>query len=304
LRRTLIVISSGAGSVTPQVRQRVVESFPRAEVVEFDGRLDVRRLLPDGGRVIAVGGDGTIEAVARQLVGSGIALGVISLGTYNNFGRGLGLPLRVGPAIAAIKAGRPRWVTVGSINGRIFLEAAAIGLFGQAIAAGESAKERRFGELRTELRQLSGARAFEFSITGDVNGRGTALSLVFANAPSVGAGLAIGTARPIDAYLELSVLAGRTRRDVVTRVVRGALGGEVGEEALMTFRFRRLEVSARPRVTAYADTQRAGRTPLVVEALPKALRVILPPAAFRPTGDSGASSGPRPPSPGSRRPGG
>ena len=276
LTRSLLVISSGAAGVTPAARRRVVAAFPRHRVVEFDPGLDYRRLLPEGGRVIAVGGDGTIEAVARALCDSGIALGVISLGTRNNFGRALGLPLSVRPAIEAVRSGRPRWVTVGSINGRVFLEAAAIGFFGQAIAAGESAKERRFGELRQQLRQLSGARPFDFTIEGDVTGSGSALSLVFANTPSIGAGLAIGTGRPVEPYLELSVLAGRTRADIVRRVVEGALGG--GEaSALMTFRFRRLEVRTRPRVAAYADTRRAGRTPAVVEALPRALRVILPP---------------------------
>lgn len=278
MTRSLVVISSGAGGVTPAVRERVLRAFARSEAVEFEPGLDYRRLLPEGGRVIAVGGDGTIETVARALAGTPISLGIISLGTYNNFGRALRLPLRAGPAIQAIKEGRPRYVTVGAINGEVFLEAAAIGFFGQAIAAGESAKERRFGRLRRELGRLSGARPFEFTIKGDVEGSGSALSLVFANSPSIGARLSIGHGRPVEPYLELSVLAGRTRADVVRRVVAGALGGEEGG-ALMTFRFHRIEVLARPRTEAYADVRRAGRTPAVVEALPKALRVILPPAA-------------------------
>ena len=275
MSRTLLVISSGAGGVTPAARSRVVAAFPRAQVMEFAPGLDYGSLLSAGGRVIAVGGDGTIETVARALAGTRIVLGVISLGTYNNFGRALGLPLRLGPAIAAIKDGRPRWVTLGSINGEIFLEAAAIGFFGQAIVAGELAKERRFGELRAQLRQLSGARPFQFTVEGDVSGSGSALSLVFANTPSIGAGLSIGTGRPVEPYLELSVLAGRTRADIVRRVVAGALGGEEAA-ALMTFRFKRLEVRTRPRVRAYADSRRAGRTPAVIEALPRALRVVLP----------------------------
>ena len=90
--------------------------------------------------MVVAGGDGTIAFVARALAGTRRRLGILPLGTYNNFARGLEFrqPRR---ALAVIRAGRTRAVTLGRVNDRYFLEAAAIGIFGEAILLGEKAKD-------------------------------------------------------------------------------------------------------------------------------------------------------------------
>jgi len=92
--------------------------------------------------VIAGGGDGTINAVASELVGTGKRLGVLPLGTFNYFAREMGVPADVEAAFRACFEGETRSVTVGEVNGRIFLNNASIGLYPVILAVREQTYQR------------------------------------------------------------------------------------------------------------------------------------------------------------------
>ena len=79
--------------------------------------------------VVAGGGDGTLNAVASALVGTDIALGVLPLGTRNHFARDAGIPMELGGAIDVLLAGNTKHIDVGEVNGRLFLNNSALGLY-------------------------------------------------------------------------------------------------------------------------------------------------------------------------------
>lgn len=116
-----------------------------------DGRHlpDEARQARNGGyaTVIAAGGDGTICSVATELAGSGIAMGIIPLGTFNFFARSLGLPNEPGPALAALMTGGLREVSAGEVNGKLFLNNASLGLY-PALLESREAAYARFGRSR------------------------------------------------------------------------------------------------------------------------------------------------------------
>lgn len=79
--------------------------------------------------VVAAGGDGTIRAVAQELVDSGIPFGILPLGTLNHFARDIGVPLDLDLAVAAIAGGHTVPVDAAEVNGRIFVNNSSIGLY-------------------------------------------------------------------------------------------------------------------------------------------------------------------------------
>jgi diacylglycerol kinase family enzyme len=81
--------------------------------------------------VVAAGGDGTVSGVADALVAAPrpARLGVVPLGTFNYFARGLGLPLDEEQAIAVIKGGHLQDVRPGSVNDKVFLNNMSLGLY-------------------------------------------------------------------------------------------------------------------------------------------------------------------------------
>jgi diacylglycerol kinase family enzyme len=273
---SLLILSSRAGSMTPQVEAKLRKAFANSLIVEFDPRMDLEKLVTPHATIIVAGGDGTIGWVVRRLAETKHPLGILSMGTFNNFAKSLKLPTTIDAAIRVVKTGKPRPITLGRLNGKIFLEAAAIGLFGETIAAGESAKDRAFGAFADDLRHIVEARPFTYELTGDIRGSGTAMSLVLINTTSIGSQMPVSDKTPEDPYLELSVHAGATRRDIVKRVLARAVLSKHSEEGLgQVFKFRRLDVTTRPRVRIYADNAQLGRTPATITAELSALRVIL-----------------------------
>jgi diacylglycerol kinase (ATP) len=270
--------------MTAGVQEKLRRALSDHLVIEFDHTKDITSLITDEAVVVVAGGDGTVGHVARALAGTRHPVGVLGLGTYNNFARALGIPADLDEAIRVVKEGRLRPITLGRVNGRPFLEAAAVGIFGEAIELGQSLKDLRFGELGQHLRHLLGARPFHYRLSGDLTGEGTALSLVFANTPSTGAGIPIGEGPLTDPYLELSVHAGESRRDLLTRLGSAALLHKHQEHGT-TRRFRRLTVETVPvgevlateqSVRVYGDDTDLGTTPAAVEADMGALQVIMP----------------------------
>lgn len=78
--------------------------------------------------VVAVGGDGTVRLVAQELAGTGVPLGVIPLGTGNDFARANGIPDDIPGAIDRIVRRSSRAIDLLEVNGRLFVTAGGIGI--------------------------------------------------------------------------------------------------------------------------------------------------------------------------------
>ncbi|HEX8143073.1 MAG TPA: diacylglycerol kinase family protein [Pyrinomonadaceae bacterium] len=147
-----IIINATSGANDKEsVRERLAEFFDArgqkaritlarsgAEIVE----LAQRALREDCNPVVAGGGDGTINAVASELVGTDRMLGVLPLGTLNHFAKDLKIPLDLEGASGNILDGKVAKVDVGEVNGRIFLNNSSLGLYPSIVRHREKQQER------------------------------------------------------------------------------------------------------------------------------------------------------------------
>lgn len=78
--------------------------------------------------IVVGGGDGTVSAAASAAAASGIALGILPLGTMNLFARSLRLPLEMKAAAEALASGATGRVDIGEVNGRLFIHHVTLGL--------------------------------------------------------------------------------------------------------------------------------------------------------------------------------
>jgi undecaprenyl-diphosphatase len=101
----------------------------------------VRAAAETAGIVAVGGGDGTQSTAAAVLVGTGVSLVPVPVGTLNHFARRLGIE---SPAAAAraITAGQPMRVPVGSANGRAFVNNVSIGLYPRFVRTREQLRPR------------------------------------------------------------------------------------------------------------------------------------------------------------------
>jgi diacylglycerol kinase family enzyme len=105
-------------------------------------RLAVTRAQQNDGIVVAVGGDGTLNAVAQATLGSGCGFGVIPQGTFNYFGRTHGISSETAEATRALLTARVHPAQVGLINDRIFLVNASLGLYPESLEIREEQTQR------------------------------------------------------------------------------------------------------------------------------------------------------------------
>jgi diacylglycerol kinase family enzyme len=107
-----------------------------------------RRALAEGHDCIAVaGGDGTVAGVADAMRGLDVPLGVLPMGTFNYFARGIGVPLDLDSAFAALRGGVACPVATGTVNGKVFLNNASLGVY-PAILRKREGIYRRWGRSR------------------------------------------------------------------------------------------------------------------------------------------------------------
>jgi len=134
-RATLTEIFKTGGH--PDAHVSLAESG--AEIVEL-----ARRAASDANVriVVAGGGDGTVNAVASELVGTDKALGVLPLGTLNHFAKDLNIPLDLEGAARNIIEGEAVKVDVGEVNGRIFINNSSLGLYPSIVRHREKQQER------------------------------------------------------------------------------------------------------------------------------------------------------------------
>lgn len=114
-------------------------------------------LALDPSLLVVGGGDGTVSEVAGRLAYRETALGVLPLGTTNNFARNLGLPLDLDSAIDVLERGRVADVDLGCIGGHYFGNVASIGLTVEVARNVSASLKRRMGRAAY---LITGAREF------------------------------------------------------------------------------------------------------------------------------------------------
>lgn len=129
--------TSGNGAV-PKAAEQLKEIFAEAgrEVritLATEGKEispAMRRAVEEGCEtLVAGGGDGTINSGASAVMGRGIPLGVLPLGTLNHFAKDLGIPADLAEAAKIVLEGVACKVDVGEVNGRIFLNNSSLGVY-------------------------------------------------------------------------------------------------------------------------------------------------------------------------------
>src|SRR5215472_10531782 len=118
-----------------------------------DAEALARRAVEEGfARVVAAGGDGTVNHVANGIAGSNAALGILPMGTVNVFAMELGLPSNdLERCWEIVQAGNTRLVDLPSANGRYFVQLGGIGLDAPAVKETTLAFKRSISPLSYKI---------------------------------------------------------------------------------------------------------------------------------------------------------
>ena len=232
-------------------------------------------------RLIVGGGDGTLGAVAARLAHRDVTLGVIPLGTANDFARTLGIPGDLDAAAGVISDGNVRLVDLGLANDAYFLNVASLGMSVSATTELSPEVKRRFGPLAYIY---AGARAFTRNPTFRVyvqNGpdsiETTAHQLVVGNGRFYGGGVLVARQSSLeDGLLHAYALGTRGRWQLLRTIAMLRLGVPIERPGDHFLRTTSLRVETRPVLKVNCDGEIRTRTPVTFAVEPEALRVFAP----------------------------
>jgi undecaprenyl-diphosphatase len=279
-RRGAIFVNPGSGPNSTSV-EKLRTRFPGHQIEECspDQLVEtIKKAIAAGCSFVgAAGGDGTIRAVAEQLVGTEVPLLVIPAGTRNHFAKDVGIE----DVDAAEKAatGRVISVDVGRVNGKCFVNNSSIGVYPKVVIRRELHQRR----LRKGVANV--VAAYEQLRDGgrvnvEVDGVTHCAWMVFVGNGTYGEGLLDLADRQSldDGVLDVRVVrADRplSRLRIVGAVVLGRLA-----RSPLVLRWQTVATEcdldrSGVEVALDGEVESLG-TPLRFECLPRALRVLVP----------------------------
>ena len=226
--------------------------------------------------VVAAGGDGTVRSVARELIDSRTALGILPLGSVMNVARALDIPRDLDAAAAVLARRDPTPIDVALANGEPFLEAATVGLHAALFEQGNRFDRGDKAALARALWVAVRYRPSRMTIELDDGVvRTSALAVFVANGPFAGLGFPVAPdARVEDGKLDLRVFERFSRLDLLVHFWQIATGKRGLEPRVATYRSTRVRIDAVHALPARADGEPLGWTPVELAIRPGALRVV------------------------------
>ena len=284
-----------------------------AQVVETEGPGSAERLARRAGSVdlvVVAGGDGTVGEVVNGLAGhgpGGPALGVVPLGTGDDYARALGVPRRVGDAVRALVAtppvavdlGEATWEDARGAHVRRFANCLGLGFDAEATALAGDTKwlGGRAAYLAAVLRTLWERRHREarVSVGGVEVFDGPLLLCEVGNGPAIGGGFRLTPDAVLDdGLLDVCLARAMTPGRALHLLPRAVAGRHTAAPEVSMGRGASVEVRAATPLALQADGDVLSFSARRVSArvLPGAVRVVAPGLASR---ESRAGTGREPP---------
>ncbi|MEV8451869.1 diacylglycerol kinase [Streptomyces sp. NPDC052095] len=237
------------------------------------------------GALITVGGDGMMSLALQAVAGTTTPLGVVAVGTGNDFARALGLPIRE-PAAAgrlaaeALKGGAVREIDLGRVGER---------WFGSVLASGF---DSRVNDRGNRMRWIGGRFKYDLAIVAElaafkpipyrVRLDGGPVREIEATLIAVGNGTTYGGGMRIcaeavmdDGLFDVTVVGDCGRATLLKVFPRVYKGTHLDHPKVAVHRVSSIELAAAG-VTAYADGEPLGALPLTATCVPGAVRVLAP----------------------------
>ncbi len=240
--------------------------------------------------VFVAGGDGTVNEVVNGLVGSSTAMGVLPVGTGNVWAKELRLPMltlahrdRLVVAARMLLEGEVRAVDVGRAGDRCFLVCAGIGIDAQVAAEVEprTRSAKQMGALPYLMAGLMVARDFSgVRTTVVIDGRtirAKTILVLVSNIQLYGGLVRITPeARLDDGQLDVRIFRGMGPSWVLRHTAGVFINRHLRDPKVTYHRGRRVTVYTADPCPIQLDGEPVGTTPMSIEVVPRALRVLVP----------------------------
>jgi diacylglycerol kinase (ATP) len=259
------------GGVEPEIQE--------SRSVEHLRNLAARALVEQPDAIVSAGGDGTHHHVLNVLAGSDIPMGILPLGTGNDLALGMGIPTEPRQAASALLKGKTRQIDLGRAGSTFYGGMAGVGLDAIVARFVNERAQRIRGRLAYGwgfLRCLAAYQPRPLEVrAGPLDFRGEILSVLIGNHPFYGGGFRIAPrARADDGLLDVCLIPAISKLQMLPWIPRAYRGTHLAHPRLRYFQTSRVELHSPEPLELFADGEFMQELPVVIEAAPRALRVV------------------------------
>jgi diacylglycerol kinase (ATP) len=245
-----------------------------------------KQAVKDGYKiVIAMGGDGTLEAVMRGMIGSKTRLGIIPAGTENNIAKSLGIPESLDEACALIISNNTRKLDVGQVKtqkGRKFhfFELATVGLSAAVYPDATKAVSGKLSGLKdaalTLIHQETRPKVF-LTLDDESKIEVETMLVMVSNTPVFGKKFLVAPNASLrDGLMDISVYQDFSKAELLGYYAKVMNGGYSGNGKVQRYQARKLKIKSSPQLKIMADGIELGKGTVTIKMRSGALRVIIP----------------------------
>jgi diacylglycerol kinase (ATP) len=292
---TAIILNPAAGrGCGAKMRAPIAAALPHAELLETNHaghatELASQAVARGADLVIAAGGDGTLGEVLNGIISTQARLGILPVGTGNDFARTLGIGADFNLALKTLKNGAPKAVDVGHVTigdqTRYFLNVAGAGF--------DSRCATRINEHRPKvLASLSGPTAYIVAVLSELrcyqttqirlelDGRiveSRAILCAIANAQSYGGGMKVAPDADLcDGLFDVCLIKDISALGFL-RAFPGVFAGKhIHHPQVEMFRATQVKLYSEPPLPVLVDGDILGISPASFEMVPRGIEVIAP----------------------------
>lgn len=244
----------------------------------------VRQAIKDGYKlVIALGGDGTIEAVMRAMIGSKVRLAIIPLGTENNIAKSLHVPTELKEACALVASGTAVKLDVGQVTTRkgkkfFFFEMATVGLSAAVYPPANKIASGKLFNIKvaaiTFIHQEPKPKVF-LTLDDESKIEIETMLVMVSNTPIFGKNFLVAPDASVqDGLLDVSVYPDFNKAELL-RYYADIMDEDYSNDGkVQHYQARKIKVKTSPKLDVMADGVELGRGTITIKVHPGALRVI------------------------------
>jgi diacylglycerol kinase (ATP) len=284
--RTFVILNPAAHGRRARQRHSRVESLARGSVIRSTSQAGeaatlARRAVREGfRRIVAAGGDGTVNEVVNGMAGSEATLGLLPIGTMNVFAMELGLPgHNLERCWKIIQAGNTRLVDLPTANRKYFVQMGGVGLDAQVVKETSSRLRENFGPLSylisaAQIAARKPPRLFLKSEDASVNEGSFVL---------IGNGRLYGGPFPFfkhavldDGLLDVVVFKRLGYLEIIKYLQDVVFSSDIRAPEIEYFQTRHLRVESDQKVPVEVDGELMGNCPVEFSVRRRSLRVFAP----------------------------
>lgn len=276
----------------PDVKKELEKLYDEVELRWTQGEGDATRFAREACRqhvdaIYAMGGDGTVNECVNGIApeDNRPIFSFIPLGTVNDFGRVLGIPMKPKKAIKELTHRKKKTIDIGKINDQYFVDIVAIGSIPDAIHEVPIEKKTKLGPMAYIIEGIKAlnekeAYAFKFEVDGEELTEESFLVLVAVTNSIAGIQTMIPAADVDDGYLHLAVVRGDSINEKLDLIPKFFAGTVTEDENILYRPFKQGRISlgdnSSRQLVTNVDGDEGDVLPVDLKILPAHLDVFVP----------------------------